>query len=132
MAAITTEWDNDARTIMRVTYHEGWDWDDMRANLAIEAQMLDAVDHRVDAIADFRGTTLPPSAITHLPMIAQSPPYTHKNSGSVVMVGSPGFMAEVVNVYKHVYGQAARLTMVETVEEARAILQSQKPEAPTP
>lgn len=122
MANISTVWDNDEHTILRVTDHKGWTWDDLEANLPIEQQMLDSVDHRVDVIADFRGTRLPPGAITRLPVIAQSPPYTHENSGRVVMVGSPSFMKEVVDVYKHVYGQAAKLTMLETVEAAREFL----------
>lgn len=122
MAHIKTEWDDDKQTIMRVTYEAGWTWDDMEGNLPLEEQMLDSVSHRVDVIADFRGTQLPPGAITRLPMIAQSPPYRHPNSGDMIMVGSPGFMFEVVNVYKHVYGQADKLTMVATLDEARDLI----------
>jgi hypothetical protein len=128
MANLTTEWDNDEKTIMRVTYHAGWSWDDLEANLIIEAQMLDSVDHKVDVIADFRGTQLPPGAISRLPKIAQSPPYTHPNSGAMVMVGSPAFMKEVVGVYKRVYGQAAKLTMVHDLDEARAIIVQKREE----
>jgi hypothetical protein len=129
MANLTTEWDNDDKTIMRVTYHAGWSWDDLEANLIIEAQMLDSVDHKVDVIADFRGTQLPPGAISRLPKIAQSPPYTHPNSGAMVMVGSPAFMKEVVGVYKRVYGQAAKLTMVHDLDEARVIILQKREEA---
>lgn len=129
MANLTTEWDNDEKTIMRVTYHAGWSWDDLEANLPVEAQMLDSVDHRVDVIADFRGTQLPPGAISRLPKIAQSPPYTHPNSGAMVMVGSPAFMKEVVAVYKRVYGQAAKLTMVHDLDEARVIIVQKREEA---
>jgi hypothetical protein len=119
MAAITTAWDDDEKTILRVTYHLGWSWDDLEGNLTIEEEMLNSVDHKVDVIADFRGTRLPPGAISRLPKIAQSPPYTHPNSGAVVMVGSPAFMREVVGVYKRVYGQAAKLRMVHDLDEAR-------------
>ncbi len=126
MANITTEWDNAKKTIMRVTYHPGWTWDDLKANLPLEEQMLDSVEHPVDVIADFRGTQLPPGAFTQLPVIAKSPPYVHPNSGNVVMVGSPDFMAEVVDVYKRVYGQAAKLVMVHTLEEARELLQEKR------
>jgi len=122
MAQLITEWDDEAHTIMRVTYRPGWTWDDLEGNLSIEEEMLDSVDHRVDVIADFRGTRLPPGAISRLPKIAQSPPYTHRNSGSVVMVGSPAFMEEVVGLYKRLYGQAARLTMVKDLDEARALI----------
>jgi hypothetical protein len=122
MAQLITEWDDEAHTIMRVTYRPGWTWDDLEGNLSIEEKMLDSVDHRIDVIADFRGTRLPPGAISRLPKIAQSPPYTHRNSGSVVMVGSPAFMEEVVGLYKRLYGQAARLTMVKDLDEARALI----------
>lgn len=119
MPNLTTEWDDEAHTIMRVTYHPGWTWDDLEANLPTEKAMLDSVEHRVDVIADFRGTLLPPGAISRLPKIAQSPPYTHRNSGSVIMVGSPAFMQEVVDIYKSIYGSAQRLQMVGNLEEAR-------------
>jgi hypothetical protein len=129
MANITTEWDDDEKTILRVTYHFGWSWDDLEGNLTIEEELLDSVDHKVDVIADFRGTQLPPGAISRLPKIAQSPPYTHPNSGAMVMVGSPAFMKEVVGVYKRVYGQAAKLTMVSDLDEARALIAQKRAEA---
>jgi hypothetical protein len=132
MSKLTTEWDDEAHTIMRVTYHPGWTWDDLEANLSTEEQFLDSIDHRVDVIADFRGTVLPPGALRRLPKIAQSPPYVHPNSGSVVMVGSPDFMDELVRLYKRLYGQAARLTMVGTLEEARALIVQKRGDAPKP
>lgn len=131
MALIVTEWDDAERTIMRVTYQPGWGWTDMDQNMVIETQMLDSVSHKVDVIADFRGTNLPPGAISRLPKIAQSPPYVHANSGEVVMVGSPAFMEEVVGVYKRVYGQAAKLTMVNDLAEARALIQTKRKETQT-
>ena len=129
MAHIITEWDDDSKTIMRVTYQSGWTWDDLDDNMLVEQQMLNSVDHKVDVIADFRGTRLPPGAISRLPKIAQSPPYTHPNSGAMVMVGSPAFMREVVGVYKRVYGQAAKLTMVHDLDEARALIAQKREDA---
>ena len=129
MAHIITEWDNDDKTVMHVTYQSGWTWDDMEGNLPLEEDMLNSVDHKVDVIADFRGTQLPTGAISRLPKIAQSPPYTHPNSGAMVMVGSPAFMKEVVGVYKRVYGQAAKLTMVHDLDEARALIAKKREEA---
>ena len=122
MSKITTEWDNDEHTIMRVTYHPNWTWDDMEANTKVEEEFMNTVNHKTDTIADFRGTRLPPGAIGRLPKIAKSPSYMHENSGEVIMVGSPAFMSEVVAVYKRVYGQAARLTMVSNLDEARAMI----------
>lgn len=120
---LNTEWDDQEKTILRVTYPRGWDWDDMEANLPIEQQHLDSVNHRVDVIADFRGTNLPPGAIIRLPKIANSPPYKHPNSGIVVMVGSPFFMNEVVGVYRKLYGSSAvKLHMVSDLEKARALI----------
>jgi hypothetical protein len=119
MAKITTKWDNDDKTIMVVKYHPGWTWQDMEANMQTEKEYLDSVNHRVDVIADFRGTNLPPGAISYLPKIAQSPPYTHENSGLMAMVGTPNFMKQVVDVYKAVYGQARKLTMLPDLDAAR-------------
>jgi hypothetical protein len=117
---LTTEWDNEEKTIMRVTYQRGWTWDDLEGNLPKEKEFLDSVQHRVDVIADFRGTDLPHGAMMRLPKIADSPPYTHPNSGAVIMVGSPTFMDQVVTVYRKLYGPVAiKLEMVHTLEEAR-------------
>jgi hypothetical protein len=122
---------------MRVTYQPGWTWDDMEGNLPLEAQMLDSVDHRVDVIADFRGTDLPFGAFSRLPKIAQSPPYTHRNSGMMVMVASPGFIQEVVNIYKRLYGHADKLIVVQDLDAARKLIADHRPPAasasnPTP
>jgi len=139
MSHITTEWDNDEKTTMRVTYQLGWTWKDLQDNLPIEKEFLDSVNHRVDVIADFRGTRLPPGAITQLPKIANSPPYIHPNSGLMVMVGSPNFMEEVVNIYRRVYGQkTVKLHMVSDLEAARAMITEDRaktappPEKPKP
>lgn len=129
MPRLITEWDNAEHTIMRVTYKPGWTWNDMEQNVDVEQSFLDSVNHRVDVIADFRDTQLPPGAISYLPKIAQSPPYSHQNSGFVVMVGSPGFMREVVGIYKRVYGQAARLAMVHDLDEARTLIAAKGAEA---
>jgi hypothetical protein len=129
MANISTEWDNDEKTVLRVTYHPGWSWDDVENNMVVEEEMLNSVDHRVDVITDYQGSQLPPGAISRLPKIAQSPPYTHPNSGVIAMVGSPAFMKEVIGVYKHVYGQAAKLTMVNDLDEARALIAQKREEA---
>ncbi len=129
MANLITTWDNDEHTIMLVTYQPGWTWDDLEANMMVEEAMLSSVEHKVDVIADFRDTQLPPGAIGRLPKIAQSPPYTHPNSGFMVMVGSPAFMEEVVGVYKRVYGQAAKLTMVQDLDEARALIRQRRADA---
>jgi hypothetical protein len=127
---IDTEWDNDQKTVMRVTYHTDWTWDDLVHNLPTEKAFLDSVNHRVDVIADFRNTELPPGAVSHLPRIANSPPYTHANAGMVVMVGSPFFMEEVVDIYRKVYGQAAqKLHLVASVEAARVLLAQPRPQA---
>lgn len=122
MAALITEWDDESHSVMRVTYQSGWTWDDMEANLSTEAQMLDSVDHRVDVIADFRGTDLPFGAFSRLPKIAQSPPYTHRNSGMMVMVASPGFIQEVVAIYKRLYGHADKLIVVHDLDAARKLI----------
>jgi hypothetical protein len=117
---LTTEWDNPEQTILRVTYHPGWGWVDMEKNAAVERGFLDSVNHKVDMIADFRGTVLPPGAIIRLPQIAASPAYIHVNSGLMIMVGSPVFMDEVVSIYRKVYGKRVdKLHMVPTLEQAR-------------
>ncbi len=126
MPRLITEWDNAEHTVMRVTYQPGWTWNDMEQNVDVEQSFLDSVNHRVDVIADFRDTQLPPGAISYLPKIAQSPPYSHRNSGAVIMVGSPGFMRQVVGIYKRVYGQAARLAMVADLDEARAVIAAKR------
>lgn len=134
MAHLVTVWDNEAKTVMRVTYQPGWSWDDLENNLPLEEQMLNSVDHRVDVIADFRGTDLPFGAFSRLPKIAQSPPYTHRNSGMMVMVASPGFMQDVVAVYKRLYGHADRLIVVGELDAARKIISDhrQAPAETTP
>lgn len=126
MGSIRTEWDDDDHTIMRVTYQPGWTWDDMEDNFQIEAEYLDSVTHKVAVIADFRGTRLPPGAVSRLPIIAQSPPYTHPNAGAMVMVSSQDFMNEVVKIYKRVYGQAAKLVVAEDLPTARALIAARR------
>ncbi|NDJ77945.1 MAG: hypothetical protein GYB65_16975 [Chloroflexi bacterium] len=123
MPSITTEWDNEQKTAIRVTYQPGWTWDDVEHNMTVELELLESVSHRVDVIEDFRGTRLPPGAVRQLPKIAESPPYTHPNSGLVIMVGDVTFLDKLVAIYKSVYGRAQKLHTQPDLDAARAFIE---------
>jgi hypothetical protein len=51
---ISVSWYNPTKTIIHIVYDGDWDWDDLNNTLDEVQTRLDASDHPVDIIADFR------------------------------------------------------------------------------
>ena len=119
---VTVEWDNEDKTIIRVTMGE-YTWDDIESSSRQEQEMLDGINHKVDFIVDITSTKIPKDVLANFQKFAAAPPYTHTNAGLVVIVGANRFHATITEIFGKVHKPLAdKLAMASTVEEAYEII----------
>lgn len=118
-------WDNDERTIMRYEFEARWSWADLYAASDEGTARLDSVDHRVDVIADLRGTShLPGDFMQHAGRIAGG---THPHRGIVVVVGASPVLRGLSNTVGFLYRKATKdLRFADSLEEARTLIAKEK------
>lgn len=125
---IVAAWDNEEKTIIRVTYGLTWTWDDyFQADQAAQA-LLDSVDHRVDLILDMLNTALPADSLSRIPtLIRAGIGLARPNTGIVVLVGTSGYLRTLISAFQKVYPQESRrVFLVETLDEAYALIASKR------
>lgn len=82
---ITIGWDNNEKTVIRFTFEDLWDWNDLHAARMTGHQMIDEVNRKVDFIADLtRSAFIPAGGLNNLRVLAQN---VHPQSGVVAVVG---------------------------------------------
>jgi hypothetical protein len=106
-----------------------WRWDEVYPASRTGWDMLESVDHTVDAIIDFRNSLgIPTSGITHARnMIGKR----HPRTGVTILVGTNPLLANLWSVFNRVYGRFVReqeFTMVATLADAYQILKKQQNE----
>lgn len=107
---IIPEWDNDEKTIIRISYPEQWSWEDHQAFRVIMAQMLDEVDHKVDIISDLRQTvTIPSGALRMVRQIYLQP---NPKIGVTMVVGINPMIRALYKSFTLLYPPAKNVYML--------------------
>ena len=128
--AITAEWDNEEKTIIRQTYVGYWTWDDIQGMVEACQQMLDSVDHKVNFISDLRQsqTMLPPGVTAQFSWLTNY--LRHPKMGKSVIVGASEFIRVFGNIFISAHrGIAEDIVFAPTLEEAQAILAKSGPQS---
>jgi hypothetical protein len=116
--SIDIRWDNKEKTIIRHTYSGEFTWDEFAAMNRETEAMLDSVDHEVDILANLEDLVMPKDALANFPKVARAPYFTHSRVGLVVFSGASHFAQTLIDLFGKVYGTAARVVTVPTLEEA--------------
>jgi hypothetical protein len=125
------QWDNIAKTVIRITYPEKWTWEEFyELNTETIPAMLREVTHGVYLVADFSTTKfLPPNALTHgRSVMTHYPP----NWNLLIVVTKSRFIQRLSEAFKHAYYRnlGTKVFTALNFEEAGAIIR--KHEAGTP
>jgi len=122
---IRVMWDNSERTIIRYEFETRWSWGDLYAASDEGTALLDSVGHRVDFIADLRGTShLPGDFMQHAGRIAGG---THPRRGIVVVVGASPVLRGLSNTVGFLFRKATKdLRFADTLEEARTLIAAER------
>lgn len=119
---ITFDWDNTDQTVMRYTVSGQWNWNDFHKHLRRSLLWLDTVDHTVEAIIDFRGTTrFPAGAFGHLRSLGKA---IHVNaSPRVVLIGVESALKQQIGGDDGIYHDGQRtIRFADSDDEAAAII----------
>ncbi len=129
---VTVEWDNEEKTIIRMTMVGHWTWDEMYVATAEGDRMLDTIQHRVGVIIDLQQSVgVPPMAMANARKVSEK---QHRNAAMTVFVGANAFFVALWSVFSKVYSIFVRrhsFTFAATLDEARAILLKNVPASAT-
>jgi hypothetical protein len=122
--AITTQWDNAEKTVIRYIYEGQWTWDELYAAMHEAYKMVDSVKHEVDVIIDMRKSgVLPANVFTHSRQATLS---QHPRLARTVIVGAHRLAHTMFEAFTKIYGKLAKrysnVIFVATIEEAYAHL----------
>ena len=122
---ITTQWDNDAKTIIRCIYAGSWEWSDMHRSIAEVKALMQSVAHTVDIIIDVtHSQVLPANPLTHLDNLHSLP--REANAGQTILVGANMFVKRIYALFCRANPEMiVRFQVAATLDEARAILTRQ-------
>ncbi|NDJ33409.1 MAG: hypothetical protein GYB64_01945 [Chloroflexi bacterium] len=120
---ITVKWHTPESVI--VVYTPGWDWSDFAQSGRDLRALLDEATGTTPIIIDVSDIgRMPTGSFSSLPSVAQkSPLFWHPNAGRVIVVGPDSMVRTVGTVFRKVFAeQAERMTYVDTLEQAEALI----------
>lgn len=131
--AITIEWDNSEKTVLRYRFIDNWTWDEYLEELKKGRAMMVSVSHYVCILNDFTEMKrLPPNFITLARSVINSRP---ENTGLAIFVSTDSFFKIMHSVLKKIIPEVPTSYLLVT-NEAEAYerfdkwLSSQAPEPP--
>src|SRR3954469_24027639 len=102
MMHISLNWDNDIeKTILRLTMHDGWTWDDMFQINPVSLMLMRDADHTVYMLVDMTQTRDLPSGV--MAYAADLLPKFPPNLGLVLVVTQQALAQGMVNVLRSVF-----------------------------
>ena len=116
--AISVQWDNEARTIIRWDFEAEWSWDELADTARVSSAMIATREDDVDIILNASGTRAPNGKIT--PYQRSAFAYTPSNIRMLVLVC--GRELEAVQVVSPFFPQ---LEIADDLEQARMLLELQ-------
>ncbi len=120
---ISVEWDNEAKTIIRITYLGRWTWEENRQARQQTLEMVDRVDHIVHTIHDMRQSHgFPTDVITQVRKRLQK---KHPRVGLIVVVGNKSFVHVLYDVFATIYDKLVRkrkFYLVHSLEQAYQLI----------
>ncbi len=119
---IVVTWDNQEKSILREDLTTPWTWTEYDEATDQLASLIQSMSYRVDVIFNRNYAATPHGdPFAHYRRIAEQLP---ANTGLVLVVGATNATRAAANFFLPLFPQlAARLAFVDTLEEARTILQ---------
>jgi hypothetical protein len=115
---IQTDWDNAEKTILRSDFEGKWTWDEYFVTMKQVVEMMKAVDHRVDAIANMKPGIMPISG-SAMSNARTALSWLPANCGVIAIVTNP-FVAALLSTFKQFDRRLGSLLIsAKSVEEAR-------------
>jgi hypothetical protein len=117
---VNIEWDNEAKTIIRMEYVGRWTWDELYAATAKSRVMLDEISHKADFIHDWlHSEGVPSNVLVHARNLIEK---RHPHVGIVVLVWSNPLIKATWAAINKVYAGLMKryiFWLASSIEEAR-------------
>ncbi len=125
--AIQVAWENAERTISRWTFVGAWTWDEFAVSQAEFHDMLRAVDHKVDVIADLRESRrLPNDTVSNFKRAESK---ALPNRDRVVLVSTSVLVRSIAATFNQVFrNRPTHFLLANTIKEAQRLLQQPREE----
>lgn len=112
--AITIEWDNPEKTVLRYRFIDNWTWDEYLEQLKEGREMMASVSHHVCILNDFTPMkSLPPNFITLARSVINSRP---ANTGLAIFVSTSSFFKIMHSVLKKIIPEVPTSYLLVTSE----------------
>jgi hypothetical protein len=121
---ISVIWDNDAKTVILMTFEGRWTWEELTEAVVICNGMVESVSHHVHYILDRKGAHYTPGNL--LGNMKRIVNLFTPNEGLRIIVGENLLIKEALSLFASLNGGAGfPYRHADTVEEARAYLSRQ-------
>ena len=124
---VTVHWDNDHQTVIRYDFTGHWTWDDFQAAIHTAVALRQSADTTVDVIHNLENTpNIPEGALSWLLKLRERSP----KRGAVVFAAGRffGYYKNLVAIFNQISkGSTAPVIVVQTLAEARAVVEKLRP-----
>lgn len=115
-------WDNEDKTIIRVTFPEKWTWDEFQEIDYRVETMIDRLQHKVVYLADISATQSVPKGLK-LDVVRYVLDFNHENSDLLVVVGMNKMVKAMFDIVTLALGHlATNIKTADTLEEGYQLL----------
>jgi hypothetical protein len=123
--AITVNWDDEAKTIIRTTFEGRWTLEEFWQAVQAQYALMDEINYKANFISDFSNSSMLPSgALSHARRLINTKQHPHTGPVSVV-VGANRFVEGFFGLFNRVYDDTAqkhRILFAPTLEAGRTLL----------
>ncbi|MCU0482156.1 MAG: hypothetical protein MUE54_13250 [Anaerolineae bacterium] len=126
---IKVDWDNPDKTIICWQFGDDWHWEDFYLAAGISVTLRKSATHgKPIALILNMGETAPQrgAALTHTQNALLIKP---DGRDVIVVAGTHPFTQRVVQLFKQLYGEMADVNLVDTLENARAMIAERRQNA---
>ena len=118
--AVTVAWDDQAQTVICVTFHQHWSWDDALTARTETVSMIEQVDHQVSLMICWDNENwMPADYQQNLLSILDDP---HPSLGRVVIVRRSTLFQQFFRLVDMLYDIPFEFAHAKTVDVARQML----------
>lgn len=122
---IVLAWEDQEQSVIRVDYSGRWTWEDFFEGITHTVEMMDSVSGRVDIIENMKPGVLPVSG-SAINAARNGMRSFSDNLGLVVVVVNP-YVRAIGTIFVNLNSEyRERIRMVDTIEQARAMISEQR------
>ena len=124
--AITTEWYDTEKTIIRNIHDGSWTWNEFHKAISDIEEMLETVPHRVMIIVDISKSSVMPAGVpSQFSKLRNF--WTHPKIEGAIMVGMSRFVQVFFSIFIKVSPQISQLMQTAgTLDEAEKLIQERR------